>query len=92
MAHTTKDKAKRRPCSQDSRTGGSHRASARRRRGVFQCAANHGCLLGVFERIDGGSAGGSRPVPVHSIRKSGKNSPQAEAAEELIDVIRRYLK
>jgi FrmR/RcnR family transcriptional regulator, repressor of frmRAB operon len=24
--------------------------------------------------------------------KSGKNSPQAEAAEELIDVVRRYLK
>jgi hypothetical protein len=58
---------------------------------VFKRAAAHGGLPRRVERPHGGSDG--RHIRFHVLTpRNGKNSPQAEAAEELIDVVRAYLK
>src|SRR5580700_1785208 len=49
--------------SEDSGTGGSYRTGARRRVRMFQRASAHGRLSRRLERPDGGSAGGSYPIP-----------------------------
>jgi hypothetical protein len=58
---------------------------------MFQRTSAHGRLSWCLERPDGGSAGGQ--IRFHVLdSKSGKNAPQLEAAEELFDVVRTYLK
>ena len=93
MAHTTKDKGPLSgPCSQDSR--GQVEAIERALDSDQECssvlqlmAACRGALNGLMAEVLEGH------VRFHVLDpKSGKNSPQTEAAEELIDVVRRYLK
>jgi hypothetical protein len=51
----------------------------------------YGRLSGRSERTDGGSHEGH--IWFHVLAPNqAKNSPQAEAAEQLIDVVRSYLK
>jgi DNA-binding FrmR family transcriptional regulator len=92
MAHTTKDKAKL--LSRVRRIRGQVEAIERALDADQECsnvlqlmAACRGALNGLMAEVLEGH------VRFHVLDpKSGKNSPQADAAEELIDVVRRYLK
>ena len=92
MAHTTKDKA--RLLVRVHRIRGQVEAIERALDVDQECstvlqlmAACRGALNGLIAEVLEGH------VRFHVLDpKSGKNSPQAEAAEELINVVRRYLK
>lgn len=92
MAHTTKNKG--RLLSRVRRIRGQVEAIERALDSDQECssvlqlmAACRGALNGLMAEVLEGH------VRFHVLDpKSGKNSPQAEAAEELIDVVRRYLK
>jgi len=92
MAHTTKDKAKL--LSRVRRIRGQVEAIERALDGDQECssvlqlmAACRGALNGLMSEVMEGH------VRFHVLNpRSGKNSPQVEAAEELIDIVRSYLK
>ena len=92
MAHTTKDKAKL--LSRGRRIRGQVEAIERALDGAQECssvlqlmAACRGALNGLMAEVLEGH------IRFHVLDpKSGKNAPQVEAAEELIDVVRTYLK
>jgi DNA-binding FrmR family transcriptional regulator len=92
MAHTTKDKAKL--LSRVRRIRGQVDAIERALNGEQECsgvlqlmAACRGALNGLMAEVLEGH------IRFHVLDpKSGKNAPQVEAAEELIDVVRTYLK
>jgi FrmR/RcnR family transcriptional regulator, repressor of frmRAB operon len=92
MAHTTKDKAKL--LGRVRRIRGQVEAMERALDGDQECssvlqlmAACRGALNGLMSEVMEGH------VRFHVLNpKSGKNSPQVEAAEELIDIVRAYLK
>jgi DNA-binding FrmR family transcriptional regulator len=92
MAHTTKNK--RRLLARVRRIRGQVEAIERALDADQECssvlqlmAACRGALNGLMAEVLEGH------VRFHVLDpKSGKNSPRAEAAEELIDVVRRYLK
>jgi DNA-binding FrmR family transcriptional regulator len=92
MAHTTKDKAKL--LSRVRRIRGQVEAIERALDGEHECssvlqlmAACRGALNGLMAEVLEGH------IRFHVLDpKSGKNAPQVEAAEELIDVVRTYLK
>jgi len=58
---------------------------------MFRRPSAHGGLPWRVERPDGGSAGGSYPIPRPG-SEIWQERPQVEAAEELIEVVRTYLK
>ena len=92
MAHTTKDKAKL--LSRVRRIRGQVEAIERALDGEHECsrvlqlmAACRGALNGLMAEVMEGH------VRFHVLDpKSGKNAPQVQAAEELIDIVRTYLK
>ena len=92
MAHTTKDKGKL--LSRVGRIRGQVDAIERALNGEQECssvlqlmAACRGALNGLMGEVLEGH------ILFHVLDpKSGKNTPQLEAAEELIDIVRRYLK
>jgi FrmR/RcnR family transcriptional regulator, repressor of frmRAB operon len=92
MAHTTKDKAKL--LSRVRRIRGQVEAIERALDGEQECssvlqlmAACRGALNGLMAEVLEGH------IRFHVLDpNSGKNAPQVEAAEELIDVVRTYLK
>ena len=92
MAHTTKNKASL--LGRVRRIRGQVEAIERAVDADQECssvlqlmAACRGALNGLMAEVLEGH------VRFHVLDpKSGKNSPQSEAAEELIDVVRRYLK
>ncbi len=92
MAHTTKDK--KNLLSRVSRIRGQVEAIERAIDGEQECsgilqlmAACRGALNSLMAEVMEGH------VRFHVLSpEGGQNSPQAEAAEELIDVIRTYLK
>jgi DNA-binding FrmR family transcriptional regulator len=92
MAHTTKDKKKL--LSRVRRIRGQVEAIERAIDGEQECfgilqlmAACRGALNGLMAEVMEGH------VRFHVLSPGqGKNSPQAQAAEELIDVVRAYLK
>jgi FrmR/RcnR family transcriptional regulator, repressor of frmRAB operon len=92
MAHTTKDKAKL--LSRVRRIRGQVEAIERALDGDQECssvlqlvAACRGALNGLMAEVMEGH------VRFHVLNpRSGRNSPQVEAAEELIDIVRSYLK
>lgn len=92
MAHTTKDKANL--LSRVRRIRGQVEAIERALDGDQECssvlqlmAACRGALNGLMAEVLEGH------IRFHVLDpKSSNNSPQVEAAGELIDVIRRYLK
>ena len=92
MAHTTKDKAKL--LSRVRRIQGQVEAIERALDSEHECssvlqlmAACRGALNGLMAEVLEGH------IRFHVLDpKSGKNAPQVEAAEELIDVVRTYLK
>jgi DNA-binding FrmR family transcriptional regulator len=92
MAHTTKDKAKL--LSRVRRIQGQVEAIERALDSEHECssvlqlmAACRGALNGLMAEVLEGH------IRFHVLdSKSGKNAPQVEAAEELIDVVRTYLK
>ena len=92
MAHTTKDKTKL--LSRVRRIRGQVEAVERALDGDQKCssvlqliAACRGALNGLMAEVLEGH------IRFHVLDpKAGKNAPQVEAAEELIDVVRRYLK
>lgn len=92
MAHTTKDKAKL--LSRVRRIRGQVEAIGRALDGAHECssvlqlmAACRGALNGLMAEVMEGH------IRFHVVDpKSIKNTPQVEAAEELIDVVRTYLK
>jgi DNA-binding FrmR family transcriptional regulator len=92
MAHTTKDKAKL--LSRVRRIRGQVEAMERSLDGEHECssvlqliAACRGALNGLMAEVLEGH------IRFHVLDpKSGKNTPQVTAAEELIDVVRTYLK
>ena len=92
MAHTTKDKAKL--LSRVRRIRGQVEAIERALDGDQECssvlqlmAACRGALNGLMSEVMEGH------VRFHVLNpRSGRNSPQVEAAEELIDIVRSYLK
>lgn len=92
MAHTTKDK--KNLLSRVRRIRGQVEAIERAIDGEQECsgilqlmAACRGALNGLMAEVMEGH------VRFHVLSPDdGRNSPQAEAAEELIDVIRAYLK
>ena len=92
MAHTTKDKA--RLLSRVRRIRGQVEAIERALDGEHECssvlqlmAACRGALNGLMAEVLEGH------IRFHVLdSKSGKNAPQVEAAEELIGVVRTYLK
>jgi DNA-binding FrmR family transcriptional regulator len=92
MAHTTKDKEKL--LSRVRRIRGQVEAIERALDGEHECssvlqlmAACRGALNGLMAEVLEGH------IRFHVLDpKSGKNAPQVEAAEELIDVVRTYLK
>ena len=89
MAHTTKDKARR--LSRVRRIRGQVEAIERALDGEHECssvlqlmAACRGALNGLMAEVLEGH------IRFHVLDpKSGKNAPQVEAAEELIDVVGR---
>ena len=91
MAHTTKDKAKL--LSRVRRIRGQVEAIERALDGDQECssvlqlmAACRGALNGLMSEVMEGH------VRFHVLNpRSGKNSPQVEAAEELIYIVRSYL-
>jgi len=92
MAHTTKDKLKL--LSRVRRIRGQVEAIERALDGGQQCssvlqlmAACRGALNGLMAEVLEGHIRFRVLDP-----KSGKNTPQMEAAEELIDVVKTYLK
>jgi DNA-binding FrmR family transcriptional regulator len=92
MAHTTKDKKKL--LSRVRRIRGQVEAIERAIDGEQECsgilqlmAACRGALNGLMAEVMEGHVRFHVLSPDHS-----KNSPQAQAAEELIDVVRAYLK
>lgn len=92
MAHTTKDKTKL--LSRVRRIRGQVEAIERALDGDQECssvlqlvAACRGALNGLMSEVMEGH------VRFHVLNpRSGKISPQVEAAEELIDIVRSYLK
>jgi FrmR/RcnR family transcriptional regulator, repressor of frmRAB operon len=92
MAHTTKDKAK--VLSRVRRIRGQVEAIERALDGERECssvlqlmAACRGALNGLMAEVLDGH------IRFHVLDlKSGKNTPQLAAAEELIGVVRTYLK
>ena len=92
MAHTTKDKVKL--LSRVRRIRGQVEAIERALEGEHECssvlqlmAACRGALNGLMAAVLEGH------IRFHVLDpKSGKNAPQVEAAEELSDVVRTYLK
>ena len=92
MAHTTKDKEKL--LSRVRRIRGQVEAIERALDGERECtsilqlmAACRGALNGLMAEVMEGH------IRFHVLDpKSGKNTPQLEAAEELIDIVRSYLK
>jgi DNA-binding FrmR family transcriptional regulator len=92
MAHTTKDKKKL--LSRVRRIRGQVEAIERAIDGEQECfsilqlmAACRGALNGLMAEVMEGH------VRFHVLSPTqGKNSPQAQAAEELIEVVRTYLK
>jgi DNA-binding FrmR family transcriptional regulator len=92
MAHTTKDKAKL--LGRVRRIRGQVEAIERALDGEQECssvlqlmAACRGALNGLMAEVLEGH------IRFHVLDpKSAKNAPQVEAAEELIDVVRTYLK
>ena len=92
MAHTTKDKKKL--LSRVRRIRGQVEAIERAIDGEQECfgvlqlmAACRGALNGLMAEVMEGH------IRFHVLSPSqGKNSSQAQAAEELIDVVRAYLK
>src|SRR5947208_12884441 len=92
MAHTTKDKAKL--LNRVRRIRGQVEAIERALDGEQECssvlqlmAACRGALNGLMAEVLEGH------IRFHVLDpKSGKNAPQVEAGEELIDVVRTYLK
>jgi DNA-binding FrmR family transcriptional regulator len=91
MAHTTKDKQKL--LSRVRRIRGQVEAIERALDGEHECfsvlqlmAACRGALNGLMAEVMEGH------IRFHVLNPSGKNSPQARAAEELIEVVRTYLK
>src|SRR6266480_3427978 len=92
MAHTTKDKAKL--LNRVRRIRGQVEAIERALDGEQECssvlqlmAACRGALNGLMAEVLEGH------IRFHVLNpKSGKNAPQVEAGEELIDVVRTYLK
>ena len=92
MAHTTKDKKKL--LSRVRRIRGQVEAIERAIDGEQECfgilqlmAACRGALNGLMAEVMEGHVRFHVLSPGH-----GKHSPQAQAAEELIDVVRAYLK
>ena len=92
MAHTTKDKKKL--LSRVRRIRGQVEAIERAIDGEQECsgvlqlmAACRGALNGLMAEVMEGHVRFHVLAPGH-----GKNSPQAQAAEELIEVVRTYLK
>ena len=91
MAHTTKDKAKL--LGRVRRIRGQVEAIERALDGDQECssvlqlmAACRGALNGLMSEVMEGH------VRFHVLNpRSGKNSPQVEAAEELIYIVRSYL-
>jgi FrmR/RcnR family transcriptional regulator, repressor of frmRAB operon len=92
MAHTSKDKTKL--LSRVRRIRGQVEAIERALDKEDECssvlqlmAACRGALNGLMAEVLAGH------IRFHVLDpKSGKNTPQVEAAEELIDVVRTYLK
>jgi len=92
MAHTTKDKGKL--LSRIRRIRGQVEAIERALDGEHECssvlqlmAACRGALNGLMAEVVEGH------IRFHVLDpKSSKNAPQVEAADELIDVVRTYLK
>jgi DNA-binding FrmR family transcriptional regulator len=92
MAHTTKDKAKL--LSRVGRIRGQVDSIERALNGEQECssvlqlmAACRGALNGLMAEVLEGH------ILFHVLDpKSGKNTPQVAAAEELIDVVRTYLR
>jgi FrmR/RcnR family transcriptional regulator, repressor of frmRAB operon len=92
MAHTTKDKEKL--LTRARRIRGQVEAIERAFESEQECAgvlqlmaACRGALNGLMAEVMEGH------VRFHVLSPhSGKNSPQAQAAEELMDIIRAYLK
>jgi DNA-binding FrmR family transcriptional regulator len=92
MAHTTKDKAKL--LGRVRRIRGQVEAIERSLDGEHECssvlqlmAACRGALNGLMAEVLEGH------IRFHVLDpKSAENAPQVEAAEELIDVVRTYLK
>jgi FrmR/RcnR family transcriptional regulator, repressor of frmRAB operon len=92
MAHTTKDKEKL--LSRVRRIRGQVEAIERALDGEQECtsilqlmAACRGALNGLMAEVMEGH------IRFHVLDpESGKNTPQLEAAEELIDIVRSYLK
>jgi len=92
MAHTSKDKTKL--LSRVRRIRGQVEAIERALDGEHECstvlqlmAACRGALNGLMAEVMEGHIRFHVLAPNH-----GKKSPQTEAAEELIDVVRAYLK
>ena len=91
MAHTTKDKAKL--LSRVRRIRGQVEAIERALDGEHECssvlqlmAACRGALNGLMAEVLEGH------IRFHVLDPKSTNAPQVEAAEELIDVVRTYLK
>jgi len=92
MAHTSKDKQKLLSCIR--RTAGQVEAIQRALSDQHECssvlqlmAACRGALNGLMAEVVEGH------IRFHVLAPgNGRKSPQAEAAEELIDVVRAYLK
>jgi len=91
MAHTTKDKT--RLLSRVRRIRGQVEAMERAIDTEQECfsvlqlmAACRGALNGLMAEVMEGH------VRFHVLSPNAQNSPQAKAAEELIDVVRAYLK
>jgi FrmR/RcnR family transcriptional regulator, repressor of frmRAB operon len=92
MAHTSKDR--QRLLSRVRRIGGQVEAVERALSGQHECskvlqlmAACRGALNGLMAEVVEGHIRFHVLAPGH-----GRNSPQVKAAEELIEVVRAYLK